>query len=363
MQDNEQPKKAFIYSLWAPPIILGLILLFILIYLLVPGTLLYPPKTTGSGPNITIDQNSSAEIESNLKRQIAELEKLSAEGVCTDNGFSLPDNTLSLFPPNFSSDPAEKFSVLPPSSKIFNHADLNGNEKPLSDLLNETTVFVMVQTNDGDFGHGSGFFISEDLILTNQHVIEGAKNNIVEIVRPNSDQIFSAQILKASENFETANQDYAVLRSNIKSENYLRFGTKVENLSLMPVVAAGFPGDVIDSFMAFDSEGTSLETNGLPLFQTNGVVNAVQPLNAKNSLVMHSAEISQGNSGGPLVNACGEVLAINTFIYNETDVSVRTLNIALHADGIKKFLSEAAISFDQSTQECSPKVITNKVAE
>ena len=94
MQDNEPPKKAFVYSLWAPPIILGLILLLILIYLLVPGTLLYPPKTTGSWPNITIDQSSSAELESNLKKQIAELEKLSAEGVCTDNGFSLPDNTL-----------------------------------------------------------------------------------------------------------------------------------------------------------------------------------------------------------------------------------------------------------------------------
>lgn len=361
MQDNEQPKKAFIYSLWAPPIILGLILLLILIYLLVPGTLLYPPKTTGSGPNITIDQNSSAEIESNLKSQIAELEKLSAEGVCSDNGFSLPDNTLSLFPPNVSGDPAEKFSVLPPSSKIFNHADLNGNEKSLSDLLNETTVFVMVQTNDGDFGHGSGFFISEDLILTNQHVVEGAKNNIVEIFRPNSDQKFSGQILMTSEDFETANQDYAVLRSNRKSQNYLKFANELENLSLMPVVAAGFPGDVLASVMEFDTNGGSLEANGLPLFQTNGVVNAVQPLIAESTLIMHSAEISQGNSGGPLVNACGEVLGINTFVYAETDVSVRTLNIALHANGIKKFLSEATIPFNQSTQECSPKVIANKV--
>ena len=100
--------------------------------------------------------------------------------------------------------------------------------------------------NNGEEASGTGFFISEDLILTNQHVVEDAENNTVEVAFGNSEDFFSAQVIKISESFEQSNQDYAVLRSNNRSPTYLKFAKDFDNLNLLPVVSAGFPGDLID---------------------------------------------------------------------------------------------------------------------
>ena len=68
------------------------------------------------------------------------------------------------------------------------------------------------------------------------------------------------------------------------------------------LLSAGFPGDVIDILFEFDQDGQGIEMDGPPLFLTDGVINAVQEFNSGGAALLHSAEISQGNSGGPLVN-------------------------------------------------------------
>ena len=96
------------------------------------------------------------------------------------------------------------------------------------------------------------------------------------------------------------------------------------------------------------------------MFNTNGVINAVQPYNSGGALVMHSADISQGNSGGPLVNGCGEIIGINTFIFNQPDTSIRTLNIALRADGVEEFLDQSKLNYHKVEQICAPRVIASE---
>lgn len=350
-------------AIWIPPIILGSILSVFLIYLLLPGTLLYPTKYIQQ--NIDIERtvgSSLSTIEDNLKKQISELEALAENGICTDEGYILQDELVSLYPPNANTPPSSDttFSILPPSNSLIDPNYVSDEIRSISDLLNKTAVFVVNKMNNGEEATGTGFFISEDLILTNQHVVEDAENDTVEVAFGNSEDFFSAQIIKISERFEESNQDYAVLRSNNRSPTYLKFAKGFDNLNLLPVVSAGFPGDVIESLFEFDAEGSGLAFQGLPLFNTNGVINAVQPYNSGGALVMHSADISQGNSGGPLVNGCGEIIGINTFIFNQPDTSIRTLNIALRADGVEEFLNQSKLNYHKVEQICAPRVIASE---
>ena len=51
---------------------------------------------------------------------------------------------------------------------------------------------------------------------------------------------------------------------------------------------------------------------------SSGVVQQVIENEKNIAMVMHSAKISGGNSGGPLVDACGRVVGINTYTHADT---------------------------------------------
>ena len=56
----------------------------------------------------------------------------------------------------------------------------------------------------------------------------------------------------------------------------------------------------------------------------------------------HTANISPGNSGGPLVDVCGRVVGINTFQrINQRDVA--QVNYAIAAVNVARFLADHAV--------------------
>ena len=155
-------------------------------------------------------------------------------------------------------------------------------------------VSVDVTSRDTGPGGGSGFVLDEGgHIVTNQHVVEGAEEISVRFA---GGQRESAELVG-----EDPSTDVAVIRVDAP-ESLLRPLTLGDSGSLGvgdPVIAIGNPLNV----------GISV---------TTGIVSGLgRPIEAPNSYtidnaVQTDAAISSGNSGGPLLDARGTVIGINS---------------------------------------------------
>ena len=86
---------------------------------------------------------------------------------------------------------------------------------------------------------------------------------------------------------------------------------------------------------------------------TDGSVNTEQALSETTNAVVHSAPISKGNSGGPLIDMCGRVVGVNTFVVQGP---MRNLNFALATDDLLAFLAGTPAAPTVSGEVCEPLV-------
>jgi len=140
----------------------------------------------------------------------------------------------------------------------------------------------------GDDRHGSGFLIdSNGLVLTNQHVIANSAH--ISIQLDDSTKV-SATLIFADEQ-----RDLASLKIN---------PTVVIQKPVLKLVPER-------SEIAY--EGERVIAIGSPLHQskiiTAGIVSKVE-----SGAIINDVNLNYGNSGGPLINLDGEVIAVNTFL-------------------------------------------------
>ena len=69
--------------------------------------------------------------------------------------------------------------------------------------------------------------------------------------------------------------------------------------------------------------------------------------------VVHSAPISKGNSGGPLIDMCGRLVGVNTFVVQGP---MRNLNFALATTDLIAFLAGTPAEPVLSAESCTPMV-------
>ncbi len=174
---------------------------------------------------------------------------------------------------------------------------------------------------------GSGFiFSSKGYILTNQHVIENAKEIIVTRV---GGKQYKAE--KIGEDYET---DIAVLKIDGNDFPFAPLGDSEDVLIGEWAIALGNP------FGLF-------ETTSKPTV-TVGVISATDQDFGKHDnrlfedMLQTDAAINGGNSGGPLVNCNGDVIGINTWIISgsETRTSSIGLGFAVPINRVKKILND-----------------------
>ncbi len=144
-------------------------------------------------------------------------------------------------------------------------------------------------------GEGSGFIVSPDgVIVTNAHVVKDASNVTVKLTDRRE---FTAKVLGSD-----AKTDVAVLKIDAKDLPTVRIGSARDLEVGQWVLAIGSP---------FGFENTV----------TAGVVSAKQralPDDSYVPFIQTDVAVNPGNSGGPLFNARGEVVGINSQIYSGT---------------------------------------------
>ena len=174
------------------------------------------------------------------------------------------------------------------------------------------TVYLEMQDSNGlPLGFGSGFFVRDNLIATNYHVIEGAARGTAKLVGQ-----FSTYTIEGVTATDKTN-DLALLKVTVSGIKPLPLGNSSDVKIGETVYVAGNPQGL---------EGTF----------SDGIISSRRDQYAKERLQM-TAPISPGSSGGPVLNSKGEVIGISFM----TLVGGQNLNFAIPSRYLTELLTES----------------------
>lgn len=184
-----------------------------------------------------------------------------------------------------------------PSSQV---AGSSLNVTQIAAKVEPVVVSIEATSSQGPFAStsaGSGIILTSDgEVLTNAHVVEGATS--IRVTLAGESQARSAELVGID-----SSADLALLRISGVS------GLQAADLGSSADLQVG--NDVV-------AIGNALALEGGPTV-TSGIVSALNrsidtQSGQMTGLIQTDAPISSGNSGGPLVNAAGQVIGINTAV-------------------------------------------------
>lgn len=161
--------------------------------------------------------------------------------------------------------------------------------------VSPSVVGVVARLGDGFYGdssQGSGIIMSEDgYIITNAHVVEGATS--YEVVLTDG-QSYQAQLVGADRN-----SDLAVLKVSATGLAYAEFGNSDQAQVGERVCVIGNPG------------GLRFQ-NSLTVGYISALKRTISTGGYSIDCLQTDAAVNPGNSGGPLINAYGQVIGITS---------------------------------------------------
>ncbi|MDO8578263.1 MAG: trypsin-like peptidase domain-containing protein [Dehalococcoidales bacterium] len=175
-------------------------------------------------------------------------------------------------------------------------------------------------------GQGSGFLINTDgTILTNNHVVEGASKILVVF---NNGKTVSANVVGTD-----SIHDLALIKVDPSAVSGVTPLTLADSNTVKPgqmAIAMGFPFGLDESITVGVISGLNRTVSGSRL----------------TGMLQTDAALNPGNSGGPLLNANGEVIGINTAI--ETQAGAEGIGFAIPSNVARRALP--ALSTGKSLQ-------------
>ncbi len=299
-------------------------------------------------------------VNDGLRRRLAQLESGLRGDIC-----AAPDGPLPAAPLR-QGETAPQMSPIPalpptpdqqPVPRPPGHAAPPGQATQttnLADLLEDSTVLILAPSRGPDgrqgLSTGSGFAIAPDTVVTNLHVVEGSTPGELYVVNRKLGHPVQAEVVARTPNHEFGQPDFAVLKLKDGTLPPLALSPTADRL--LPVVAVGFPGfvtGVSDDFRRL----LRGEAGTMPAAHfTSGEVSGLQTLQGA-PVVIHTAAINRGNSGGPLADRCGRIVGVNTFIRTDRETAYRA-DYALPAATLLTFLGQKNIAARSDDSACNP---------
>ena len=190
------------------------------------------------------------------------------------------------------------------------------NKNSVVGIANQSTTNIFGQVTE-TASSGTGFIISADgYIVTNHHVIEGAKTLTVIT---NDEQEYPATVV----GFDESN-DFALIKIEATGLTPVKIGSSDDLIVGDQVVAIGNPlGEMTNSltvgYISVKDRDVTIDNTIINMLQTDTAINP-------------------GNSGGPLFNMKGEVIGITTAKYSGK--AVESIGFAIPIDDVSQMITE-----------------------
>jgi V8-like Glu-specific endopeptidase len=182
----------------------------------------------------------------------------------------------------------------------------------------------------------SGFFINENTFVTNFHVTDELDVKTALIEMKDGRKFKVNKIFK-----EYRSLDLAVIVTETKSGYSLELEENKEPAADDIVYSLGNPTDKkmhVDHYKM--TKGRIKKVREDDWFYDNSSEDLHRAL-----VIQHTAIIKPGNSGGPLLNADGKLIGINTFFYEDSS------NYAVHVDELIKILKKNNVTYNKTIKE------------
>ena len=360
---------------WLPLLLLLLLFGGALIWLLLPGNRIFASDMARPAVSDAAALRAAEDTNRGLRARLSELQTTLEGAQCRPDGTLITPEGITidgLLPPDPRApkeDPgtphkAEATPVVPPDPARVVVAPNPGQIGEISDkdallsIIDARTAMVIAIGDSSSTG--TGFFVAPDLMVTNFHVVAKASADKIFVTNKSIGTLKRATIVKMLGPMDTKGADFALLRVADVSQPAFAVRVDDKSLRLQSVIAAGYPGDLLRTDAAFKALQSG-DLSAVPdLAVTEGSVVAEQDLSDTTHAVVHSAPISTGNSGGPLIDMCGRVVGVNTFVVKGP---MRSLNFALASDDLMAFLGDAPVQPRVVSGACVPLVTRPSVPE
>jgi len=176
-------------------------------------------------------------------------------------------------------------------------------------------------------GLGSGYIISSDgYILTNDHVAGNATK--ISVTMTNGETV-DAKLIGSDKN-----TDVALLKIDKSGLPFVKLGNSDDVIIGEWVIALGNP------FGLFEINDKPSVTVGV-VSATNMKINA-DGNRVYKDMIQTDASINAGNSGGPLINADGDVIGMNTIIFTGGNNNTGSIGVgfSISINRVKKIMEE-----------------------